>query len=255
MQIDPRYPVRRETILSAIQLICAPTAVCAVISVAALLALWLILRQMFALAAACAFAVLLGWEIYPWRGIRYRTGLLDRDSLVRSLCLYAFSKALQSEIPIQDWAREYFEFIRTPSDESAEEFSAPSWIHTYALLNGDLETAARSMQRTLTLLPENAPVSQYIGLGDALYFYTVVAPDEGKRKSLVQRINSIDGGLFRRQEYIEAAIALAEGRRTEALSITQARLDRIGPEGGTAWTQLERNLLIRFKPASPDPDD
>jgi hypothetical protein len=254
MEVDPREPMRRETILLGTQLICGSTAVGAVISVVVLLALGLILRRMSALAGACAIGVVLGREIYPRRGIRYRTGLVDRESLVRRLCLDALSRAAQGPVPIQDWRAEYFAIIRTPSDGSTEEFYAASWVYTYALLNGDLETATRYVERNLALLPEDAPLTQYIALGDAVHLYAVVALDEGKSKSLAQRINSIGGGLFRRQEYIEAAIALAEGRRTEALSIARARLDRIGPKGGTAWTQLERNLLIRFTPASPDPD-
>ncbi len=251
MEIDPREPVSRETILRSTRQICASTAVVAFLSVALLLLGWLILRQPWMFASACAFAALLAWEIYPRRaGVRYRTGWTDTDSVARSLCLGALGKALQEQTSIRDWHPEYFDIIRRPSDGLIEEHNAASWIHTYALLKGDLETAARYIERRLALLPEDAPVTQYIGLGSALHFYTVAAPDESRRKLLLQRISNIGWDLRPRDEYVAAygaAIALAEGRRAEAFSIAQARLDRIGSEGGSAQVQLERELLTRCR--------
>ena len=92
-------------------------------------------------------------------------------------------------------------------------------------------------------------MTQYIGLCSALHFYTVAAPDESKRKLLLQRISNIGWDLRPRDEYVatRAAIALAEGRRADAFSIAQARLDHIGSEGGSARVQLERELLTQCR--------
>jgi hypothetical protein len=248
LDIDPRIPIRRETILAGTRRICASAAVCAVGCTAALLAGWLILRQPWMFASACAFAALLAWEVYPRsNGIRYRTGILAPDAAVRSLCLAALTRALEGETPIQDWHPEYFRVIGVPSDGSIEEFNAASWIHTYALLSRDVQTATQQIERQLALIPEDMPLTQYIALGDALYFYTVVAADEHKSTLLLQQIRSINWDLRSREEYIEAAIALADGRRADALSITHARLEQIGSAGGTARSQLERELLTRCR--------
>jgi hypothetical protein len=109
-----------------------------------------------------------------------------------------------------------------------------------------MQTANHYIERSLDLLPESMPLTQYLALGDALYFYAVVAPETSKSKLLLERIHNIEWDLRPHpQPYIESAIALAEGRRRDALLIAEARLDRIGSTGGTAWTQLERELLTR----------
>src|SRR4051812_22778785 len=71
--------------------------------------------------------------------------------------------------------------------------------------------------------------------------------DDDWKKLLAQRIQTLSWDLPIRVEYIEAAIALAEGRPADARSIASAQLDRIGPEGGNAWIQLNRELMIRCR--------
>jgi hypothetical protein len=254
MDADLSKPVPSQTILSAIRRICASRAVCAVTFTAIFAIASLALRQFWMLATTCALAAVTAWEIYPRSGgIRYRWSLLAPDESIRAICLDTFSRALQEEMPIWDWHPQYFDLIRTPADGSRAEFSAATWIHAYALLHGDLETATRSVERVLGLLPDDAPVTQYIQLGHALYFYAILAPDEIRSELLVQRIQEIQWGLAARQGYIEAAIALAKGQRGEALSIVQTELDRIGAEGGTAMVQFRRALLTRCRDrASPN---
>jgi hypothetical protein len=248
MEVDLRKPVLKQTIISATRQICASRLAFAVTLSVILFTGSLVLRHFWIFPTACVQVAMAAWEIYPRsHGIRYRTGLLRPDSLVRALCLAAFSRALSGEIRIQDWHRDYFDLIRTPPDGSKAEFSAASWIHTHALLNGDLGTATHYIERHLALLTDDAPLTQYIGLGDALYFYTVVASDESKSKLLVERIQQIHWDLRWNEQYIESAIALASGRKAEALSIAQAELDRIAPKPSTARIQLHRELLTRCR--------
>ncbi len=248
MDADLSKPVPRQTILSAMRQICASRAVCAVCFTVACAIGWLALRQIWMSATTCALAAVTAWEIYPRSsGTRYRPGLLAPDESIRAICLDTFSRALQEGMPIRDWHPKYFDLIRTPADGSRAEFGAATWMHAHALLHDDLEAATRSIERVLTLLPDDAPVTQYIQLGHALYFYTVFAPDESKGKILLQRMERIDWDLPARQEYIEAALALAKGHRDEALSISQTQLDRIGPDGGSAMVQFRRALLSRCR--------
>jgi hypothetical protein len=248
IDVDLRDPVKPKAILSRTRQICASRAVYAVVSLAVLLIGWLAFPQPpLLLTNACFFAILFVWDIYPRAGTRYRESVLVPHCLVRSLCLNALSRGLhQGELPIQDWHPTWFDIIRTPSDGSQGELAAASWIYTYALLKGDLETATRYIERSLDLLPDNMPVTQYVVLGDALYFHAVVALDESNSKLLVERIHNIGWDLpARKLEYIESAIALSEGRRSDALLIAEAKLDRVGPTGGSAWIQLQRELLSR----------
>jgi hypothetical protein len=253
MDADLRQPVARRTILSATRRICASRLACGVALGIVFLIGSLALKQAWMFATACGLAAAAGFEIYPRRaGIRYHTGFLAPDSVVREICLGVLYRALKEEIPIQDWHPEYFRLIQIPSDGSQAEFTAASWTYTYALLGGDLETAARSIERTLALLPlallhKDAPLMEYIGLGDAIHFYTVVSPDESTCTPLLQRIQGIQWDLPQREAYIEAAIALATGDREQALEIAQAELDSSGSHGGSAWTQLHRELLLRCR--------
>jgi hypothetical protein len=248
MEADLSMPVRRQTILSATRQICASRAICAAGLAGIFLIGSLTLGRHWMFATTCALAAVAAWEIYPRSsGIRYRTGLLTPDSVVREICLATFSRALHEETPIQYWNPEYFDLIRTPADGSRAEFSAASWIFTYALLNGDLATATRFIERSLALLPEDAPFTRYIGFGDALHFYTAVAPDESRSKLVVQELQRIDWGLRTREGYVEASIAFAKGHRAEALAIAEAELARIALKRGTAAIQLQRELLVRCR--------
>jgi hypothetical protein len=247
IDVDLRDPVDPNAILSRTRQICASRAVYAVVPLAGLLIGWLAFPQPpLLLTNACFFAVLFAWDIYPRAGTRYRESVLVPHCLVRRLCMVALSRGLQGELPIQHWHPTYFDIIRTPSDGSQEELSAASWIYTYALLKGDLETATRYIERSLGLLPDDMPLTQYIALGDAVFFHAVVALDQSKSKLLVERIHNIKWDLRApKLEYIESAIALSEGRRADALLIAETKLNRVGPTGGSAWIQLERELLSR----------
>ena len=244
--IDPREPIARETILSGARRICSSPSVIASTSATVLLTGWLILRQPWMLATACALGIVLAWELHPGsNGIRYHTGILESDCLVRSLCLNALANAFEEETSIQEWHRDYFDLILTPSDGSPEDFSAASWNFMRALLLDELENASRYVERQLSLLPENLPATEYLALGRAVHFYAVVAPSRSKAEALVQRIKNLAWNFPQPEHYIEAAIAIVEGRLADARSIAQACLKRIGPSGGNARIQLVRQLLIQ----------
>jgi hypothetical protein len=247
MEFDLRKLVPREMLVSQVRQICGSTIVIAITSIALLFTGWLILGQPWMFATLCAFAALLAWRIYPsLRGVLYRMGLLTPETLVRRLYLRAMAKALMEPTPIEEWHPGYFEILRTPADGSIDEYSSAAWIYTHALLHGDMETAARYLERQLDLLPEDSPNAQYASLGDALYFCTFAAPDENKSKLLAPRIRAIDWELPMRVAYIEAAIALAEGRPDEARSIVDAGLLRAHSAGDAAWIQLQQELLTRI---------
>lgn len=244
----PTEPLDRAKIVLAIRWICVSNVALSATVSAICVAGFFVLHQSWMFDTACGVMAVLGYAVYPAAtGVLYRTGFFASDELVRELCLQNFSRALQEQTPIQAWHHHLFDLIRSPEDGSPAEFSAASWLFTYALLHRDLTAAAHWLARGLALLPEDAPFTEYIMLGDALHFYTVVVPDEGRSKSLTQRIRARAWELRQPQAYIEAALALAEGRRDEARSIAQQRLDRIGSEGGTAWIQLQRELLSRFR--------
>ena len=252
MEADLSKPLRRETILSGVRRVCAPAAVFAAASAAVLIAAWLTFRQPAALALACGFAGILAWEIYPRpAGVRYSTGWRKPDRLTRDICLLAMSRGLKEDQPIQAWHPDFFALIQTPSDGSIEELWAASWNYTYALLDGDLEAAARFIECQLALFAEERPATRYITLGDALHFYTAVALDANKTRTLLAQIREIRWELEPRTlPYIDAAIALAEDRRADAVAIAQNQLDRIGAEGGTAGIQLQRELLTHCRHAA-----
>jgi hypothetical protein len=180
MEVDLRKPIERAIVVSAMRQICGFGAAAATTIALLSLGAWLIWRQPWMSATAGAFFALLAWEIYPRTGIRYRTGLLGTGADVRRVCTIALQKAFLEETPIQDWHAVYFKIIEDPSDGSDEEYVAASWIFTYALLRDDLPTAARFMERQLAILPAEDSVTRYIGLGDALHFYTAVMPNQGK---------------------------------------------------------------------------
>jgi len=166
MEADPRQPVNAGTILSETRWICASSAGCAGALAVLLLTGSLLLHEAWLFVGACMLAGVLAWEIYPRAGgIRYSTGFVEAGATVRSLCLAALSKALDEDVPIESWHPRYFDIIQTPADGSEGEFAASSWIHTRALLGGDLETARRYIERRLALLPESVPVTQYLEFG------------------------------------------------------------------------------------------
>jgi hypothetical protein len=247
MEADLSKPIRRETVLSGARQVSAPAPVFAAVSAALLVAAWLTSRQPLALAFTCDFAIILAWEIYPRRqGIRYSTGWLEPDSLVRALCRGALKRGFEDARPIQEWHPDFFALIQTPSDGSTADLAAASWNYTYALLRGDLEAAARFLQRRLALLPKDSPDTAYFTLGDALYFFTLIVPEQERSTALLSQIRAIRWEMPSPAEaYIEAAIALAEGRRADALRLAQGQLDRIGSERGSARIQLHREVLTR----------
>ena len=248
MDVDPCKPVERATIVAALRQICGCGAAAAVAITVGSAVAFLIWRQPWMLGTAAAFLFLLAREIYPRPGIRYRSGWLNEAADVRALCLVALGKALLEETSIQDWHPVYFKIIEEPRDQSAQAFSAASWIFTYALLRGDLSTAARSIERAFAILPAEDLVARYIGLGDALHFYTAVMPNQEKSRDLVSQLRDLEpSDLPPRESYIEAARALVEGNREEALAIVQPRLGQIGAEGGSAKIRLEREILNRIR--------
>lgn len=168
--------------------------------------------------------------------------------------MVAFGRGLQEPKPISEWHASYFDILMTGPYDLDQEPKAVLWLYLYALCKGELDTASRLMERYLTLpMPEAA--DQYVGLGTAVHFYAAVVPDPSRTDTLVKQIRAIQWDLPVSIEYIEASIALAEGRLDTALSIAQTHLDCIGMEGGNARVQLQRAMVVACRNRALQPID
>ncbi len=253
MDANLLQPIEGHLILPRVGTICASSALFALLTAIILLICWWNSGHPWVLAAACVFGALLGWEIYPRPGIRYSTFLVMRQAVLRDLCMVAFGRGLQEPKPISEWHASYFDILMVGPYDSDQEPKAVLWLYLYALCKGELDTASRLMERYLGLpMPEAA--DQYVGLGTAVHFYAAVVPDPRRTETLVKQIRAIQWDLPISIEYIEASIALAEGRPDDALSIAQAHLDCIGMEGGNARVQLQRAMVVACRNRALQPN-
>jgi hypothetical protein len=247
VRVDPRRPIDVDTVWKGALQIDFASAAAGFAAAGILAGLWFATRWPWFLVSAIGAEGVLASQIFrmarmPILGLleptRFLT-LVKPERVVRHICFRGLSEALQSEVPIQQWHPSYFELLASATDGSGEERAAASYIYAYALLHDDLDRAARYIEKQIELRPTEKPETERFIVGDALYFYTVVRPEEAEARKawLLGEIRKIQCDFPLKAVYIQSSMLLAEGRVEEALTLARQRLERIGTQGGTAPIQ------------------